>query len=201
MNTEVKALPEAPSAPSAGRRSQRPGEAVFATAPVLAVLALAWALCTPVLAQVPGAPTLGAPLPPGSGAGIHSPDSPFKPLPQRADVVPWSVLTAVTTRTVKNRILPTFRPEQLALNEKTQRIQGFMLPLEPGEKQRHFLLSSIPLTCGFCVPGGPESMVEVRTRAPMAYSLEPVTVEGRFAVLADDPHGLYYRITDAVGVK
>ncbi len=76
-----------------------------------------------------------------------------------------------------------------------------MMPLEPGEKQRHFLLSSVPLTCSFCTPGGPESMVEVKTRTPVAYTMEPVTVEGRFAVLNDDPYGLYYRVTDAVGVK
>jgi hypothetical protein len=88
-----------------------------------------------------------------------------------------------------------------ALNDKPQRIQGFMMPLEPGERQRHFLLSSVPMTCSFCVPGGPESMVEVKTRTPVKYSLEPVVVEGKFAVLADDPYGLYYRITDAVAVK
>ena len=76
-----------------------------------------------------------------------------------------------------------------------------MMPLEPGEKQSHFLLSSVPLTCAFCVPGGPESMVEVKTRTPVKYTLDPVTVEGKFAVLDDDPYGLYYRITEAVGVK
>jgi hypothetical protein len=76
-----------------------------------------------------------------------------------------------------------------------------MMPLEPGEKQKHFLLSSVPLTCAFCVPGGPESMVEVKTKAPVKYSMEAVVVEGNFAVLADDPYGLYYRITDAVAVK
>jgi hypothetical protein len=76
-----------------------------------------------------------------------------------------------------------------------------MMPLEPGERQRHFLLSSVPLSCSFCVPGGPESMVEVKTRTPVKYSLEPVVVEGKFAVLADDPYGLYYRITEAVAVK
>ena len=37
-------------------------------------------------AGVPGV----APL--GSGAGQHSPDSPFPALPKRNDVVPWSVL-------------------------------------------------------------------------------------------------------------
>ncbi|MEO7392040.1 MAG: DUF3299 domain-containing protein [Ramlibacter sp.] len=144
---------------------------------------------------------LSAPVPVGTGPGVHSPNSPFAPLPERADVVPWSVLSAVKTRAEKNRLLPAFDRTQLALNEKTQRVQGFMMPLEPGEKQTHFLLSSVPLSCSFCVPGGPESMVEVKTRTPVRYTLDPVTVEGKFAVLADDPYGLYYRITEAVGLK
>lgn len=144
---------------------------------------------------------LSSPLPAGTGPGVHSPDSPFAPLPARSDVVPWSVLTDVKTKNEKNRILPVFQPQQLGLNQKTQRIQGFMMPLEPGEKQSHFLLSSVPLSCSFCLPGGPESMVEVKTKTPVRYTLDPVTVEGKFAVLNDDPYGLYYRITDAVGVK
>jgi len=144
---------------------------------------------------------LSSPVPQGTGPGVHSPNSPFAPLPARDDVVPWSLLTAVKTRTEKNKVLPVFDKPQLALNQKTQRVQGFMMPLEPGEKQTHFLLSSVPLTCGFCVPGGPESMVEVKTKTPVRYTLDPVTVEGKFAVLGDDPYGLYYRITDAVGVK
>lgn len=140
-------------------------------------------------------------VPQGTGPGVHSPDSPFAPLPVRSDVVPWSVLTAVKTQTLNKRILPVFSKEQLALNQRSQRIQGFMMPLEPGERQRHFLLSSVPLTCSFCVAGGPESMVEVKTKTPVRYTLEPVTVEGQFLVLKDDPYGLYYRVTDAVGVK
>ncbi|NTV86315.1 MAG: DUF3299 domain-containing protein [Burkholderiaceae bacterium] len=154
----------------------------------------------PVAATGPaGAAALGVPA--GTGPGVHSPDSPFAPLAPRADVVPWSVLTSVKTKTEKNRILPAFEPAQLMLNQKSQRIQGFMLPLDPGEKQTHFLLSSVPLSCGFCVPGGPESMVEVKTRTPVKATLEPVVVEGRFLVLADDPYGLYYRMTDAVSIK
>jgi hypothetical protein len=144
---------------------------------------------------------LTSPVPQGSGPGVHSPNSPFAPLPARSDVVPWSLLTDVKTKVEKNRVLPQFGAPQLALNQKTQRIQGFMMPLEPGEKQTHFLLSSVPLSCGFCVPGGPESMVEVKTKVPVKYTLDPVTVEGKFAVLNDDQYGLYYRVTDAVGVK
>jgi hypothetical protein len=140
-------------------------------------------------------------VPSGTGAGVHSPNSPFAPLQARADVVPWSVLTDVKTKVDKNRMLPVFPAPVLALNQKTQRVQGFMMPLEPGEKQKHFLISSVPMTCSFCVPGGPESMVEVKTKTPIKYSLEAVVVEGQFAVLTDDPYGLYYRIDDATAVK
>jgi uncharacterized protein len=158
------------------------------------------ALCaTATSAQQPTSP-LGVPQ--GQGAGVHSPNSPFAPLAKRDDVVAWSVLTAITTKNEKNKILPVFTQPQLSLHQKTQKVQGFMMPLEPGQSQRHFLLTSVPLSCSFCLPGGPESMVEVRTKTPVKYSaMEPVVVEGKFQVLNDDPYGLYYRITDAVAVK
>lgn len=137
----------------------------------------------------------------GQGAGVHSPLSPFAPLKPRADVVPWSVLTDVKTQLQNRRIVPVYPMAVMALNHRTQRIQGFMLPLDSGEQQRHFLLASVPPTCAFCTPGGPESMVEVRTREPVKYGLGAVVVEGQFRVLIDDPSGLYYRMTEAAGVK
>lgn len=140
-------------------------------------------------------------LPHGQGAGVHSPQSPFAPLKPRADVVAWSVLTDITTQVQNRRIVPVYTPAIQALNQKTQRVQGFMLPLEPGEQQRHFLLASVPPTCSFCTPGGPESMIEVRTRAPVKYRLDAVVIEGRFHVLQQDPYGLYYRFTEAVAVQ
>ncbi|MDO9401784.1 MAG: DUF3299 domain-containing protein [Polaromonas sp.] len=172
------------------------GACVFLQTALRVLLACALSVAGLVQAQ------LSSPLPAaGQGAGVHGTNSPFAPLALRADVIPWSMLTDVKTKNEKNRILPVFNAGQLALNQTTRRIQGFMMPLDPGEKQRHFLLSSVPLTCSFCVPGGPESMVEVRTKTPVKYSLEAVVVEGRFQVLHDDSYGLYYRISDAVAVK
>ena len=132
---------------------------------------------------------------------MHGANSPFAPLSARDDVIAWSVLSALKTKTVNNRIVPVFTMSQLALHQKTQRIQGFMMPLDPGATQRHFLLSSVPLTCGFCMPGGPESMVEVKSKTPVKYSMEPVVVEGRCRVLNDEAFGMYYCITDASSVK
>ncbi len=174
--------------------------------PLARTLALFLSLLAAAASAQLSSPMGGAAIPPGgiplgSGPGVHGPNSPFAPLKDRADVLPWSVLTAVKTRNEKNRLLPVFPADVQALNKKNQRVQGFMMPLEPGEKQKHFLLSSVPLTCAFCVPGGPESMVEVKTKTPVKYSLEAVVVEGQFAVLSDDPYGLYYRLTDAAPVK
>jgi hypothetical protein len=165
-------------------------------------LAMATALSVPHPARAQLSSPVGeGAIPQGSGAGYHSPNSPFAPLVERNDVLPWSMLTAVKTKADKNRVLPVFSANLQALNQKNQRVQGFMMPLDPGEKQKHFIVSSVPLTCAFCLPGGPESMVEVRTKTPVRYTLEPVVIEGKFAVLADDPYGLYYRMTDAVAVK
>ncbi len=140
-------------------------------------------------------------IPMGTGAGHYGANSPFAPIEARADVLHWSVLTNVKTKVEKNAVIPVYPSTITALDQKSQRVQGYMMPLDPGEKQKHFLLSSVPLTCAFCVPGGPESMVEVKTKSPVKYSMEVVVVEGQFAVLKNDPYGLYYRMTDAVAVK
>ena len=172
----------------------------------------------PAAAQAPatgqgGAPVLTSPvpsgtaqpgaagLPQGTGAGYHSPQSPIKPLPQREDVLPWSTLTQLEKKTTKTRVVPQFSAEQQALHGTVQRVQGFMVPLDAKELQVHFLLTTVPLTCSFCIPGGPESMIEVRAKLPVRYGLEPVVVQGRLQLLKDDPYGLFYRLVDAVPVK
>ena len=174
------ALPTAAQAPATGQ-----GGAPVLTSPV------------PSGTAQPGA----AGLPQGTGAGYHSPQSPIKPLPQREDVLPWSTLTQLEKKTTKTRVVPQFSAEQQALHGTVQRVQGFMVPLDAKELQVHFLLTTVPLTCSFCIPGGPESMIEVRAKLPVRYGLEPVVVQGRLQLLKDDPYGLFYRLVDAVPVK
>lgn len=139
----------------------------------------------------------------GAGAGHHSPNSPFAPLVARQDVVPWSTLTAVKPKldTQTKRIVPVFSAPILALHQKVVRVQGYMMPLAPGMAQTHFLLSSVPLTCSFCTPGGPESIVEVFSKTPIKYAQEGIVVEGRLRVLPDDPKGVFYRMDEALGVR
>lgn len=167
-----------------------------------------WGGVLPVAAQGLSSPMPGVQprhplngIPQGQGAGIHSPLSPFKPLPERRDVVPWSVLTDIEKRTVNRRVQPVFPQRLVALHQSLVRVQGFMMPLDPGQEQRRFLLTSVPLTCSFCTPGGAESMVEVRTREPVKYTTNALVIQGRLHVLAQDPTGLFYRMSDAIAVR
>jgi uncharacterized protein len=150
-----------------------------------------------VQAQTPMPATPAPSLSAGQGPGYHDPRSPFKPLQELDGVVSWTVLSAVTLRKEAKALVPVFPGNVQSLNDKVVKIQGFMMPLEPGDRQRHFLLSAVPTSCNFCVPAGPEGLIEIRSRTPVKYTLEPVLVQGRLAVLPQDPYGLYYRIVDA----
>jgi uncharacterized protein len=124
--------------------------------------------------------------------------TPPQPLPERKDVVSWKLLAQVELVKVKDRYQPQFSSGVAALDAKEVKIQGFMMPLEMGDKQSHFILSATPQDCSFCMPGGPESLVEVKTKAPMPYGVAPVVLTGKLAVLKNDPTGVFYRLTDAV---
>jgi len=131
----------------------------------------------------------------------QDPNAPFKPLDERKDVVSWKTFAQVELVKQKDRYVPQFSSSVAALDKKSVKVQGFMMPLEMGEKQAHFVLSAMPTTCAFCLPGGPESMVEVKMKTPVKYSMDALVVTGRLAVMRDDPTGMFYRIVDAVPAK
>lgn len=123
--------------------------------------------------------------------------SAFKPLQERKDVVSWKLLSQVELVKMKDRYVPQFSNNVWALDNKDVKVQGFMMPLQVGERQTHFVLTAMPQTCAFCMPGGPENMVEVKTKKPVKYTFDPVTVTGKLTVLKEDPTGVFYRIFDA----
>ena len=125
----------------------------------------------------------------------------FKPLPDRNDVVSWKVLSQVELVKQKDRYVPQFAAAVAALDKKEVKVQGFMMPLQMGDKQSHFVLTAMPQSCAFCLPGGPESMVEVKSKTPVKYTFDPVVLTGKLEVLKDDPTGVFYRLTDAVPAK
>lgn len=116
-----------------------------------------------------------------------------------AGTVPWELLQqAQTVQKPDKKFGPVFTKEIRNLDKKQVKLYGFMMPLDQSRMQKRFLLASFPPHCSFCLPGGPESMVEVIASKPVEFTYEPIIVAGRLAVLDDDV--VYYRLTDANAV-
>lgn len=159
---------------------------------LIRALILAFAVTLPVhgqnklgLPEVPAGPNL----------------APFKPLPDRNDMVSWRLLAQVELVRQKDRYVAQFSPAVAGLHKKQVKLQGFMLPLQMGDKQTHFVLGAMPPECPFHPGGGPESLVEIKSKQPVKYTFEPVVVSGTLEVLKDDPTGVFYRMYDAVESK
>ena len=134
-------------------------------------------------------------------APASEPPSFFAPLTEIPGVVSWKLLgQATTVKAKKGRMVPHYTPAISALDNTEVKVQGFMMPLEPGQKQKHFLLTVTSASCPFCLPAAPEGVVEIRSRTPVKFSYAPFIVQGRLKVLPSDPMGLYYRMTDAAVV-
>jgi hypothetical protein len=127
--------------------------------------------------QVPGGATMAAP----------------------AGTIPWELLQqARTVQKADRKFGPEFSREIRQLDKRQVKLYGFMLALDQSALQKRFLLASFPPHCPFCLPGGPESMVEVIAETPIEFTYEPIVVAGRMAVLDDDV--VYYRLTGAAAV-
>jgi hypothetical protein len=118
-------------------------------------------------------------------------------LPELQGVVSWKTLGQVEPIKRGDKMVPKFSDEILGLDTKVVRVQGFILPLDLGDQQHHFLLSAVPPHCPFCLPAGPDAIVEVLAKRKVEYGFEPIILSGKFAVLKNDPAGVLYRLTEA----
>ena len=158
-------------------------------------IAIAFALLAPagpVAALNPAIPAAGLPAAVDFSGTI---------LPERAGVVSWKTLSQVQPVKQDGRMVPEFSKEILALDRKDVKVQGFIVPLDMGDRQKRFLITAVPPHCSFCLPAGPDAIVEVVAKTAVRYGFDPIVVSGRFSVLKDDAGGLLYRLTDAEQVE
>ena len=149
---------------------------------------IAVAAASPVAAVMPSVPQSGLPSALDYGAML---------LPERAGVVSWRTLAQVTPVKQGDRMVPEFSKDIQTLDQREVKVQGFIIPLDMGDRQKRFLLSAVPPHCPFCMPAGPDAIVEVIAKTPVKYSIEPIVVSGKFALVKDDATGVLYRLTDA----
>lgn len=118
-------------------------------------------------------------------------------LPKVDGTLSWETLAEVEPLFVKGHMVPKFSQAIEKLDNKPVLIYGFIIPLNFGKDQRHFLICPVPPHCPFCIPAGPEATIEVLAAKRVPYQFEPVLVTGTFVLVKDDPNGLLYRMTGA----
>ncbi|MCC5858054.1 MAG: DUF3299 domain-containing protein [Ectothiorhodospiraceae bacterium] len=132
------------------------------------------------------------------GRRMESPDNRAASLPEVGGVVPWELLADIETREGRYGLpSPVFSDAVRELDRQSVKLQGFMLPLENSERQRHFILTRSPPSCFYCLPDGPEQVVEVHSREPIRFTFDPIVISGTMELLEDSDLGLFYRLKAA----
>jgi hypothetical protein len=155
---------------------------------------LAAALCGALLLQLVAPAQAASPAAPAAPAGMPTLD------PAPAGTIPWQLLMqAKTVQLANKKFAPEFTAQIRELNNQQVKLYGFMMPLDQARAQKRFLLTAYPPHCAFCLPGGPEAIVEVIADKPVEFSYDPVVLAGKMEVLDSDL--VYYRLTGAASVK
>ena len=111
----------------------------------------------------------------------------------------WDTLADAEVMENRDRglMFARFGPTVSKLKDADFEISGFVTPLDPATRTRHFILTRRDSTCPFCPPNAPTEAVEITLDRPMDLVSGMVRVEGRLQLVTTSDTGLFYRLTDA----
>lgn len=120
----------------------------------------------------------------------------------------WKTLGKISYRKEYDELLgfkvdiPIFSPQITALEGKEVIVKGYIIPVEGYKNHKEFILSAFPYNmCFFCGGAGPETVMEVEAKTPVAFTAEQVLIKGIIHLNDDDINQLMYRLVDAEIVK
>lgn len=121
------------------------------------------------------------------------------PSPDDVDgALPWATLAQARISYEEDGTLLAQFPSELAKRDgQTVKLAGFMMPLEPEHKQKHFLLTSNPPSCFFHIPGGPTGAVEIKADQGIAVDWDLLVLQGRLQTVKRSDLGVVYRLLEA----
>ena len=101
----------------------------------------------------------------------------------------WKLLAMISMQKVFDEEMgidlekPVFSKAVKKLNGTEITIKGYILPLKASKDQKYFILSAYPYNmCFFCGGAGPESVMEVFSKKPVATSKKMVKLKGTLRV-------------------
>jgi len=129
-------------------------------------------------------------------------DQVWRPAATPRGGVAWSLLesTRVIDRNRNGTIYsrPQFPANVQALNGRQVRVAGYMMPLQNGARQSHFVLLAYPPGCPFHMHALPNQFIEVRATMPVPLNEARVTVlTGTLQLTGQDESGIFYRLVNA----
>lgn len=126
----------------------------------------------------------------------------WKPAETPKDGVSWALLesTKEIQRTDDEGYIvskPNFSEDVKALEGSAIKVAGWMMPLESGQEQKHFVLLGYPPGCPFHFHAGPTQFIEVRTNIPIQTQIwDPIIIEGTLTLTGYEETGVFYQIAD-----
>lgn len=97
--------------------------------------------------------------------------------------------------------VPVFGEEVRALEGKEITVKGYIIPVEGYKNHKEFVFSAYPYNlCFFCGGAGPETVMQVYSKAPINYTAEPIVIKGRLELNDSDAYNLMYALREAVQV-
>ncbi len=116
----------------------------------------------------------------------------------------WTTLAKITYEKRFDDLLgfkvdvPVFASEIKALEGKVVEVTGYIVPVEGYKSHTEFVFSAYPYNmCFFCGGAGPETVMEVTSKAPVKYSTERIRLRGKLLLNDDDINRLMYVLIDA----
>jgi hypothetical protein len=83
------------------------------------------------------------------------------------------------------------------LEGKYVKIFGYMLPIRQSDKHSHFLLSTRPHSCPFCMPENAGSMIEVLLTKKASYTQEVLDIVGKLELSDGKEGSIFFTLREA----
>ncbi len=120
----------------------------------------------------------------------------------------WKTLGKLTYKKEYDEMLgfkvdiPVFSNEIQKLEGKEVTIKGYIIPVEGYKSHKEFIFSAYPYSmCFFCGGAGPETVMEVKAKSPVAFTADPITIKGILHLNATDINKLMFSLSNAEMVK
>lgn len=97
---------------------------------------------------------------------------------------------------------PIFSDAIKAMDGKTIKLKGYIIPVEGYKSHKEFIFSAFPYSmCFFCGGAGPESVMEVESKEPIKYTAESIILQGTLRLNSDDINRLMFKMDNAVKIE